>query len=85
MDKGIKPVFSCEVADVRVVVVGDEELRLALELLVDLTHKIEQDGVLVGVEVRFRVHTFRPFIGWVKENKATGAGGVGNNILIVTV
>lgn len=29
LDKGIKPVFFCEVADVRVVVVGDEELRLA--------------------------------------------------------
>ena len=72
-------------ADVRAVVVGDEILRLALELLVDLTHKVRQNGMLVGVEVGFRVHTFRSLIWRVKENEAAGTGGVGNNILVVAV
>ena len=41
--------------------------------------------MLVGVEVGFRVHTFRSFIGRVKKNEAAGAGGVGYNILVVAV
>ena len=71
--------------DVRVVIVGNEALRLPLKLLVDLTHEIKQDGMLVGVKVGFRIHTFRSLIGRVKENEAAGAGGVGNNVLVITM
>ena len=85
LNKGVKPVLFCKMANVRVVIVGNEELRLPLKLLVNLTHKVKQDGMLVGVEVGFRVHTFRSLIGRVKENEAAGASCVGNNILVVAV
>ena len=85
LNEGIKSVLFCEVADIGVVVVGDEELRFALVLLVDLAHEIKQDSMLVGVKIGFRIHTFRSLVGRVEEDKATRAGGVGNNILVITV
>ena len=85
LNEGIKSVLLCEVTDVGVIVVGDEELRFALELLVDLPHEIKQDGMLVGVKVGFRIHTFRSFVGRVEENETSRAGGVGNNVLVITV
>jgi len=78
-------VLLCEVTDIGVIVVGDEELRFALVLLVDLTHEIKQDGMLVGVEVGFRIHAFRSFVGRVEENETSRAGGVGYNVLVITV
>ena len=34
---------------------------------------------------RPKAPAFRSFVGWIKENEATGAGGVGNHILVVTM
>ena len=83
--KGVEAVMIRQGFDIRIVVVGDQELALPAELIMDTVHELEQVVMLVGVKVRLLVHALRALVGRIQQNESADAGLVPDHVLVVPV
>ena len=85
LHKGVESIVIRQFPDIWIVVVGDEELAGAMELLMHFIHKPKQFSVFIAAEARLLIVILCTLVRRVQQNERIFTGTVGNTILVVTM